>query len=88
MEMNSIPILARGCRLHPTQDVLLVPEGTLELGGPARDVLTRVDGSKSVGLIVDELLLEYEAADATEVRRDVLELLAIMEQRGVLRDLR
>ena len=74
--------------MHPTQDVLLVPEGTLELGGPARDVLTRVDGSKSVGLIVDELLLEYEAADATEVRRDVLELLAIMEQRGVLRDLR
>lgn len=88
MEMNSIPALARGCRLHPTQDVLLVPEGTLELGGPARDVLTRVDGRKTIVVIVDELLLEYEGVDATEVGRDVLELLATMEKRGVVRDLR
>jgi pyrroloquinoline quinone biosynthesis protein D len=85
MDMDSIPALAHGCRLHPTQDVLLVPEGTLQLSGPTRDVLTRVDGTRSVTAIVDELLLEYEGADAAEVRTDVLALLASLEQRGVIR---
>jgi pyrroloquinoline quinone biosynthesis protein D len=85
MDMDSIPALAPGCRLHPTQDVLLVPEGTLQLAGPSRDVLARVDGAHSVTAIVDELLLEYEGADAMEVRTDVLELLASLEQRGVVR---
>jgi pyrroloquinoline quinone biosynthesis protein D len=85
MDMNSIPALAPGCRLHPTQDVLLIPEGTLELGGPARDVLKRVNGKKSVTAIVYELVLEYEGADATEVGTDVLALLKSLEQRGVLR---
>ena len=85
MDKDSIPALAHGCRLHPTQDVLLVPEGTLQLGGPTRDVLARVDGAHSVTAIVDQLLLEYEGADATEVRTDVLELLAGLEQRGVVR---
>ena len=85
MDMDSIPALAPGCRLHPTQDVLLVPEGTLQLGGPTRDVLARVDGTHSVTAIVDELLLEYEGADAAEVRADVLALLTSLEQRGVVR---
>ena len=85
MDKDSIPALAHGCRLHPTQDVLLVPEGTLQLAGPTRDVLARVNGTRSVSAIVDELLLEYEGADAAEVRTDVLELLASLEQRGVVR---
>jgi pyrroloquinoline quinone biosynthesis protein D len=85
MQMDSIPALAHGCRLHPTQDVLLVPEGTLQLAGPTRDVLTRVDGTRSVTAIVDELLREYEGADATEVQADVLALLTSLEQRGVVR---
>ena len=85
MDMGSIPALAPGCRLHPTQDVLLVPEGTLELGGPSRDVLTHVDGKNSVAAIVGELLLEYEGADEPEVRADVLALLTTLEQRGVVR---
>ena len=84
MDKDSIPALAHGCRLHPTQDVLLVPEGTLQLAGPTRDVLARVDGTRTVTAIVDELLQEYEGADATEVRTDVLALLASLEQRGVV----
>jgi pyrroloquinoline quinone biosynthesis protein D len=85
MDMDSIPALAHGCRLHPTQDVLLVPEGTLQLAGPTRDVLARVDGKRTVTAIVEELLLEYAGADATEVRADVLGLLTSLEQRGVVR---
>jgi pyrroloquinoline quinone biosynthesis protein D len=85
MDMNSIPAMAAGCRLHATQDVLLVPEGTLELSGPSRDVLTRVDGKRSVSTIVDELLQEYQGAPEAEVRADVLALLEDLNRRGVLR---
>jgi coenzyme PQQ biosynthesis protein PqqD len=86
MDMNSIPVMARGCRLHPTQDVLLMPEGTLELNGPSRDVLARVDGNREVTAIVQDLLQEYEGADEAEVRSDVLALLQDLKQRGVLRE--
>ncbi|HMF65252.1 MAG TPA: pyrroloquinoline quinone biosynthesis peptide chaperone PqqD [Edaphobacter sp.] len=83
--MNSIPGLAPGCRLHPTQDVLLIPEGTLKLNGPTRDILTRLDGRRSVTAIVDDLLQGYSGANDDEVRRDVLGLLERLEQRGVVR---
>jgi pyrroloquinoline quinone biosynthesis protein D len=86
MDMNSIPMVVRGCRLHPTQDVMLMPEGTLELNGPSRDVLARVDGNRNVAAIVQELLHEYEGAEEAEVRTDVLALLQDLKQRGVLRE--
>ena len=86
MDMNSIPMVVRGCRLHPTQDVLLMPEGTLELNGPSRDVLARVDGNRNVAGIVQELLQEYEGAEEAEIRTDVLALLQDLKHRGVLRE--
>ena len=86
MDMNSIPMVARGCRLHPTQDVLLMPEGTLELNGTSRDVLARVDGSRNVAAIVQDLLQEYEGAPEAEIRADVLALLESLKERGVLRE--
>jgi pyrroloquinoline quinone biosynthesis protein D len=85
MDMDSIPGLAPGCRLHPTQDVLLVPEGTLKLSGPTRDVLTRIDGSRNVTAIIEDLLQGYAGANEDEVRSDVLALLERLEQRGVVR---
>jgi pyrroloquinoline quinone biosynthesis protein D len=86
MDMNSIPMVARGCRLHPTQDVLLMPEGTLELNGPSRDVLARVDGNRDVTAIVQELLKEYEGAPEAEIRSDVMALLEDLKKRGILRE--
>ena len=86
MDMNSIPMVVRGCRLHPTEDVLLMPEGTLELNEPSRDVLTRVDGNRDVAAIVQELLQEYEGARESEVCTDVLALLQDLKQRGVVRE--
>jgi coenzyme PQQ biosynthesis protein PqqD len=86
MDMNSIPMIVRGCRLHPARDVLLMPEGTLELNEPSRDVLARVDGNRDVAAIVQELLQEYEGAREAEVRTDVLALLQDLKQRGVVRE--
>lgn len=85
MEMYSIPRLAVGCRLHPASDILLVPEGTLNLSGPSREILVRLDGQRTVSAIVDDLLLQFEGANSSEVEQDVLELLNRMEQRGVVR---
>lgn len=86
MDMNSIPMVARGCRLHPTENVLLMPEGTLELNESSRDVLARVDGNRDVTAIVRDLLQEYEGASEGEVGSDVLALLDDLKQRGALRE--
>jgi pyrroloquinoline quinone biosynthesis protein D len=85
MDLNATPRLAPGCRLHPTEAVLLVPEGTLNLRGPARDILSHLDGKQNVATIVDELLKLYSGVESSDMQRDVLTLLERMEQRGVVR---
>jgi pyrroloquinoline quinone biosynthesis protein D len=84
MDLTSTPRLAPGCRLHPTQDVLLVPEGTMNLTGPTREILTRLDGQQSVTAIVADLLREYADTDANEVQGDVMRLLERMVERGIV----
>jgi pyrroloquinoline quinone biosynthesis protein D len=85
MDLNATPRLAPGCRLHPTEAVLLIPEGTLNLRGPARDILLHLDGAHSVADIVEKLLALYAGAERDAMQRDVLGLLERMEQRGVVR---
>ena len=85
MDSIATPRLAPGCRLHPTEAVMLIPEGTLNLQGPARDILAQLDGKQSVASIVDELLKQYEGVDRDDIQQDVLSLLDRMEQRGVVR---
>jgi pyrroloquinoline quinone biosynthesis protein D len=85
MDLNATPRLAPGCRLHPTEAVLLVPEGTLNLRGPARDILSHLDGKQNVAAIVEELLKLYSGVESSDMQRDVLSLLERMEQRGVVR---
>jgi len=85
MDLNATPRLAPGCRLHPTESVLLVPEGTLNLSGPTREILAKLDGKQNVTGIVTELLQQYSGADPTEVQSDVLSLLDRLQQRGVVR---
>jgi len=85
MDLHATPRLASGCRLHPTEAVMLIPEGTLKLQGPARDILAQLDGKQSVAAIVDELIKQYDGVDKDDIRQDVLGLLERMEQRGVVR---
>jgi pyrroloquinoline quinone biosynthesis protein D len=77
---------APGCRLHPTREVVLIPEGALELRGPARAVLALVDGTRTSTGIADALLSEFEGAEPEEIRADVLALLTRLRERGVLRE--
>lgn len=85
MDLNATPRLAPGCRLHPTEEVLLVPEGTLNLRGPAREILSHLDGRQTVDAIVGELLKQYSGVSADDMRQDVVGLLERMQQRGVVR---
>lgn len=85
MDLNATPRLAPGCRLHSTDAILIVPEGTLNLQGPARDILLLLDGKQSIAAIVDELLKQYSGVGTDDMRQDVLLLLERMEQRGVVR---
>jgi pyrroloquinoline quinone biosynthesis protein D len=85
MELTATPRLSSGCRLHPTEAMLLIPEGALKLSGPARDILLEVDGAQTVGAIIEGLLLQYPGASAADISRDVQALLDRMQQRGVVR---
>jgi pyrroloquinoline quinone biosynthesis protein D len=85
MDLNSTPKLAPGCRLHPSEPVLLIPEGTLNLAGPARDILSQLDGRQTVAAVIDALLEQYSGAPKDEMTQDVLALLNRMEHRGVIR---
>ncbi len=85
MDLNATPRLAPGCRLHPTDAVLLIPEGALDLEGPAREILSQLDGKQSVAAIVDELHKQYSGVESDAIRQDVLSLLERMVQRGVVR---
>ena len=85
MDADACVSFAPGCRLHPTREVVLIPEGTLELRGAARDVLALVDGARTTDAIVAQLLEEFEGAEPAAIRAEVMELLRRMEERGVLR---
>lgn len=85
MDLNAIPRLSPGCRLHPTEAVLLVPEGALNLHGPAHDILAQLDGKRSIAAVLEELRKQYSGVDADVMREHVLALLERMVQRGVVR---
>lgn len=81
------PRLAPGVRLHfdATRDawVLLGPERVIETEGPAREILQRCDGSRTVAQIVDELAALY-TADRAEIAGDVTEMLGELVAKRML----
>ena len=73
------PKLAPGVRLQFDDRrqawFLLAPERLMEADGPAKDILSRCDGRRSVAEIVEELAQIY-TADRAVIDADVRELLA------------
>lgn len=84
----NVPRLVRRVRLRwdaaRNAHVLLFPEGVLMLNAAAAEVLTRVDGARTVGAIVAELRAVHPDAPAAEIARDVRELLLRVRDRGFL----
>lgn len=80
LELNQICKIAPGVRLQyeKVQNawVLLYPEGMVNLGETAGDILRQLDGERSVAEVIAALEGEYGAAP--ELQSDVLEFLAQM----------
>ena len=80
------PSLAKGVRLQidstTGKNVLLYPEGIVELNETAHEILSRCDG-RTLGEIICELAEEYEA-DSGALAADVRETLADLQQRKLI----
>ncbi|HEY2798970.1 MAG TPA: pyrroloquinoline quinone biosynthesis peptide chaperone PqqD [Chthoniobacterales bacterium] len=83
---NARPRLTAGVRLQTDastgKQVLLFPEGILELNETAGEILTRCDG-RTVSEIVFALAEEYEAEPAA-ISSDVRETIADLQGRKLL----
>ena len=62
--------------------VLLFPEGMIKLGGSAGEILKRVDGHSSVGVIIADLQQAFPGAD---LRADVVQFLEEAHAKGWIR---
>ncbi len=82
--LSSLPKLAKKARLrfdrHSGGHMLVYPERGLALNESAAKIVERCDGTRTVGAIVEELGREA----GTDVERDVLELLAQLQKKGLL----
>jgi pyrroloquinoline quinone biosynthesis protein D len=80
------PSLAKGVRLQTDsttgKNVLLYPEGIVELNETAHEILARCDG-RTVGEIVCELAKQYEA-DFNALTADVRDTLSDLERRKLI----
>ena len=84
---ESRPSLAPGVRLQQDavsgKPVLLFPEGILFLNPTAHDIVTRCDGTVTLGMILTALAEVYEVAP-DDLRHDVQTYLGDLQQRKLL----
>ena len=80
------PTLTQGVRLQidsaTGKNVLLYPEGIVELNDTAHEIVSRCDG-RTLGEIVQALAEEYEA-DTAALAADVRETLTDLQQRKLI----
>jgi pyrroloquinoline quinone biosynthesis protein D len=78
IDLESCPRISRHLRLQWEEAqnawVLLYPEGMIKLNGAAGEILSRVDGARSVSAIIEELQVRFQTDD---LRQDVLDFLEI-----------
>jgi pyrroloquinoline quinone biosynthesis protein D len=84
---NSIPQLARGCRVQSRNEeetVLLIPEGLLRLKGAAADILALVDGKRTAAEITAALHAQYPPEAHEQIAAEVDTFLRSLHNRSVL----
>lgn len=84
---EAVPRLPRGVRLFHDEArdrwTLLAPERILEIDDVALAILQRCDGVASVGAIVDDLALSYEA-ERSEIDADVRAFIRDLAEKRML----
>jgi pyrroloquinoline quinone biosynthesis protein D len=84
---TSVPRLALGCRIRtvsPDETMLLVPEGALRLKGSASEIISFIDGQRSVGEITTLLLEKHSHNDSPRIIAEVKRFLGKLNERSVL----
>lgn len=87
LDPESRPQLRAGCRFsdRPGQEqVLLIPEGLMNLAGPGRKILELCDGKRTLTEVVAELQSIYPAAPLDQIERDTATYLERLCDRGVV----
>ena len=86
LESRAIPQLAPGCRVHNRagEAILLVPEGMLKLQGSAPEILSLIDGQRSLHEIVSELCRQYGPEARDQITTEVHDFLERLHARSVL----
>ncbi|CAN5883621.1 pyrroloquinoline quinone biosynthesis peptide chaperone PqqD [soil metagenome] len=83
-----VPRLARKARLkldrHTNKTMILYPERGLELNDAAAAIAQKLDGRRSIGVIVAELVAEHAGAPAEAVERDVVAFVTLLHGKGLL----
>jgi Coenzyme PQQ synthesis protein D (PqqD) len=83
-DLQGRPLLKPGCRLSPSGDMLLIPEGALKLQGPARRIVELYDGKRSVREIASMLLTEFQNAEPLKVSEETLTFTLKLAEKGVI----
>ena len=87
MTADSVPRLARGCRLAEDREhgpVLLIPEGVLRLSGPGPEILRRCDGSRNFAQIVGELAGQFGSASTDRIEAETAAFLERLRDRRII----
>jgi coenzyme PQQ biosynthesis protein PqqD len=88
IDASFVPKLAKKARLkhdrHTNKTMILYPERGLELNGSAAAIAQKIDGARSIALIVDELVKEHEGAPREDIEKDVLAFVRSLGDKGLL----
>jgi pyrroloquinoline quinone biosynthesis protein D len=82
-----VPRLAVGCRVRivsPDEAMLLVPEGALRLKGAASEIISLIDGQRSVDAITTLLQQKHASTDSSQIATEVNQFLDKLHARSVL----
>ena len=84
---DSVPRLRPGCRLSEQagrESMLMIPEGALQLLGPARSIIKLCNGVRTFGQIVDKLCALHPGAPRDRIETDTGELLETLRDKRAI----
>jgi pyrroloquinoline quinone biosynthesis protein D len=84
---SRVPRLAVGCRvrtLSADEAMLLVPEGALRLKGAASEIISLIDGHRSVDAITVLLQQRHVSSEASRIAVEVKQFIEKLHTRSVL----
>jgi pyrroloquinoline quinone biosynthesis protein D len=84
---SRVPRLAIGCRvrtLSADEAMLLVPEGALRLKGAASEIISLIDGHRSVDAVATLLQEKHPVSEAPRIAIEVKQFIEKLHARSVL----